>query len=129
MRANPIGHGIVIRKRRGAALIDVLVSLVLLAVGGTGLVTLLGQTAHTLRHLRDQERVIHAAAGELDRLVLWDRAAFVAHSGRTSLRGWTLVVQQTSRELFDVSIAETDTTAVLLRTLVYRPDSADASSP
>ena len=115
--------------RRGSALIEVLIALVVLATVGTGLVTFLGQTAHTLRHVRDEERLTRLASAQLDRLVLWDRAAFVGRLGRTSIGGWTVVVQQATPDLFEVTIAANDTDAVLLRTTAYRPDTIDVVTP
>ena len=115
--------------RSGSALIEVLIALVILAAAGTGLVTFLGQTAHTLRQLRDEERMIRLASAQLDRMVLWDRAAFVARLGRSAFDGWTVVVQQMTPELFDVAIAATDSGAVLLQTTAYRPDTIHVATP
>jgi hypothetical protein len=115
--------------RRGAALVEVLISLVLLATAGTALVSFLGQTAHTLRQLRDEERLVRRASAELETLVLWDRPTLIGRIGRSRAHDWTLVVRQSTPELFDVSIAESDTSVVLLRTTLYRPDSIDAARP
>jgi type II secretory pathway component PulJ len=115
--------------RRGSALIEVLIALVILATTGTGLVTFLGQTAHTLRHVRDEERLTRLASAQLDRLVLWDHAAFMARLGRSSFGGCTVVVQQVTPDLFDVTIAASDSGAVLLRTTAYRPDTIDVATP
>jgi type II secretory pathway component PulJ len=113
--------------RRGAALVEVLVSLVLLATAGTALISFLGQTSRTLRHLRDQERISLRASAQLEALVTWDRSTFLNRIGRTRIGDWTLFVGQTTTDLFDVAIAESDTSAVLLRTTVYRPDTIDAA--
>jgi Tfp pilus assembly protein PilV len=115
--------------RSGSALIEVLIALVILATAGTGLVTFLGQTAHTLRQLRDEERVIRLASAQLDRMVLWDRTAFVARLGRSAFDGWTVVVQQMTPELFDIAIAASDSGAVLLQTTAYRPDTIHVAAP
>lgn len=117
------------RSRRGSALIEVLIALILLAVAGTGLVTLLGQTAHTMQSTRETERTTRRASGELDRLALLDRAGLAASVGRHARRGWTLDITERTADLFDVRIAESDTSAPLLRTTLYRPrpDSASAT--
>ena len=114
---------------RGSALIEVLVALLLLAIAGTGLVTLLGQTAHAMRSTRETERTTRRASAELDRLTLLDRATLAASVGRQALRGWTLDITQRATDLFDVRIAESDTSAPLLHTTLYRPrlDSARAT--
>jgi hypothetical protein len=115
--------------RRGSALVEVLVAIVLLATAGTGLITLLGQTSHAMRATLESERLTRRASQELDRLVLLDRAALMSRSGRSRSRGWTIDVQPIRQGLFAVQITESETTAVLLRTTVYRPklDSADVA--
>jgi Tfp pilus assembly protein PilV len=117
------------RRRSGATLVEVLISLVLLAIAGVGLITFLGQSAHTLRQLRDDERRTRVASAQLDRLVLWGRSAFLERIGRSRTDGWTIDVRQIGPDLFDVTVAASDTSAVLLRTTVYRPDSSVAEFP
>ncbi|HEY9226640.1 MAG TPA: hypothetical protein VIP11_08345 [Gemmatimonadaceae bacterium] len=117
------------RVRRGAAFIEVLLALVLLAIGGTALITLLGQTAHSMESLRRSEIETRAAAAELSALSVLSRADLVGREGRRRVHGWTLDITRTSASLFDARIAASDTGMVLLRTTLYRPDTSDASSP
>jgi Tfp pilus assembly protein PilV len=112
--------------RRGAAMIEAVIAVVMLAVAGTGLITLLGQTRHSMRTLRESERATRDASVELDRLVLLDRTDLVAREGRSSSEGWSIRVTQIDAALFDVSIAPSDTSATLLNTTVYRPDTSNA---
>ena len=116
------------RTRRGSSFIEVLLALLLLAVGGTALVTLLGQTAHSMRSLHVTEAETRAAAAELIALSILSRSELVALVGRNRSHGWTLDVARISANLFDVSIAASDTGNVLLRTAFYRPDSSNAPS-
>ena len=117
------------RARPGSALLDVMLSLALLATAGVALVTLLGQTAHTLDAVRRTEGELRGASDELGRLATYDRATLLSLLGRTQTRGWTLTVAQRSADLFDVAIAATDSTPPLLTTTVFRPDTADARVP
>ncbi len=110
------------RSRHGSTLIDVLLALLLLAIAGTALVVLLGQTSHSMRDSLESERLARRASEQLARLSTETRADLDARLGRTNLRGWTLDVRVESRTLFDVSIAISDTSAPLLHTLFYRPD-------
>jgi Tfp pilus assembly protein PilV len=112
--------------RRGTAMIEAVIAIVMLAVAGTGLITLLGQTRHSMRTLRESERAIRAASAQLDRLVLLDRGDLVAREGRSSNDGWSIRIAQIDVALFDVSVAPSDTSAALLSTTVYRPDSSNA---
>jgi prepilin-type N-terminal cleavage/methylation domain-containing protein len=115
--------------RRGMALMEVLIALVVLALSGTALITLLGQTAHTVRTLHRSEQLVRLASAELERMVVWDRREFAAHVGRSTFRGWSLQIDERAAALFDVAIAESDTGIVLLRTTMYRPDSIRATEP
>jgi Tfp pilus assembly protein PilV len=59
--------------RRGSTFIEVLLSLVLLAISGTALVTLLGQTAHAIRSVRESEIQTGAAGLEVSALAQLER--------------------------------------------------------
>ena len=113
--------------RTGSALLDVVVSLVVLGLSGTGLIALLGQTAHSVRHVRDTEREVRRASDQLARLVVADRTQLLAMVGQTVSGGWIVTIVQRSPDLFDVVIA--DTTAPVLRTTLYRPDTTHGERP
>jgi Tfp pilus assembly protein PilV len=107
--------------RRGSALIEVLVAVVLLTTAGTALVTLLGQTSRSMRTTLESDRLTTRASEELDRFALLDRRALASLAGRSHARGWTVDVESPGQGLFAITIAESDTTGVLLRTTLYRP--------
>lgn len=117
------------QSRRGSALIEVLIALVLLATAGTGLIALLGQTAHAMRSTLETERTTRRAAAELDRLTLLDDAELSASLGRGTSRGWMIDISTSAVGVFDVRIAESDTSGTLLQTTLYRPrsDSSNAT--
>src|SRR5690242_1332131 len=117
------------RPRRGSSFIEVLVSLVLLAIAGTGLITLLGQTVHSLESLRATEVQTRAAGFELSALAVLDRAALAARVGRTRSHGWSMQINRPSPDLFEVTVAASDTGMVLLRTTLYRPDTSSNATP
>jgi Tfp pilus assembly protein PilV len=114
--------------RGGFALIEVLIAAVLVATSGIALLTLLGQTARSMRDAATTERLVDSASMQLERLVLLDRSALLAREGQSSTSdGWSLRVTQIAPGVFDASVARSDTSGVLLTTTVYRPDSANAS--
>src|SRR5581483_11716557 len=98
----------------GSTLVEVLVAGAILATAGTSLLAILGQTSHSLRNVVNTERTVHSAAEQLDRLVLLDGAALVAREGDSREAGWSLRIAQIAPGLFDVAIAPSDTSAVLL---------------
>lgn len=116
------------RRRRGSALLEVVVALVVLGLSGIAMITLLGQTAHSVRTVRNTERDVRQASDELGRFVAYDRPQLVAMVGRSASHGWSIEVVQAAPDLFDVTIADNDTSAVLLRTTIYRPDTANAAN-
>jgi Tfp pilus assembly protein PilV len=115
------------KPRTGSTLIEVLIAVVVLATAGTALVTMLGQTQRTMRDVSVTERTVMDASDQLARLLVLDRASLATRAGRFNTAGWTIEIVQVSSKLYDVSIAASDTAAPLLRTTLYRPDSADAA--
>ncbi len=111
--------------RRGAALVEVLIGLVILGTAGTALLTALGQTRHTMRNVRATERQLDSASAELDRLVLLDRDELRQRQGWTIRGSWSIRVTLSSTVLFDVAVARTPESRPLLETTLYRPDSAN----
>jgi Tfp pilus assembly protein PilV len=111
--------------RRGAALIEALIAVVVLATAGIGLITLLGQTAHSMRGTLETERLTRAASEQLDWVAALSRTELVERIGRTQQSGWTLEVIRAAPDLFDVHIARTTASSALLHTTLYRPDSTD----
>lgn len=112
--------------RRGSALLDVVVALVVLALGGTALIAVIGQTSHSIRSVRTTEREIRLASAELDRFVVYDRSSVLALLGTTTRGGWTISVAQVTNELFDVSVSG-QSHGAWLRTTIYRPDTSDVT--
>jgi Tfp pilus assembly protein PilV len=115
--------------RLGSALIEVLVAIVVLAIGGTALITLLGQTSHSMSTTLESQRLALAASDEMNHVVVAPRSELLARVGRRIDRGWTVDIETMSANLFAVSVAQSDTSAVLLHTTLYRPllDSSDAT--
>lgn len=115
--------------RNGSTFIEVLLSLVLLAISGTAFVTLLGQTAHAIEKVRESEIQTRAAALEVSTLAPLGRAALIARVGRTRLRNWSIDIDRVSPDLFDVRVSPSDTGLVLIQTTLYRPDSTNRATP
>jgi hypothetical protein len=111
--------------RRGAALIDVLLAIILLAVSGTALVTLVGQTAHSIESLHESEHRTRAAADRIDALSVLDRAALESRVGQRSEKGLIVDIARIRADLFDVRVLQPTNGAVLLRTTLYRPDTTN----
>lgn len=117
-----------LRLRRGSALLEVTLSLVLLATTGIGLIALIGQSAHSLDRVRRVELESRSASDELGRFVAYDRARLLASIGESVSRGWLVSIAQPAPDLFDVVVADTLTRVAILSTTLYRPDTNDDST-
>jgi hypothetical protein len=103
-----------------------LIAAVLVATGGIALITLLGQTAHSLRSVVTTERFTQRAAEQLDKLALLDQRALGERVGMSRIGDLTLRIEEIAPGLFDAAVAPSDTSAPLLTTTLYRPDSNNA---
>jgi hypothetical protein len=70
------------------------------------------------------ERDVRAASAELDALTTLDRQTLIGRLGTSTQHGISVRVERIGADLFDVGIAAADSTAPLLRTVLYRPDTA-----
>jgi hypothetical protein len=106
------------------AILDVVVALTILGLSGVGLITLLGQTEHSVRQIRDTERAVRRASDEMGRFVVYDRTQLIAMVGHSAIDSWVVEISQPAADLFDVAIAPSDTEPVILRTTLYRRDTS-----
>lgn len=121
-RADP-GHR-ASRARRGAALIETLIALVVLAFAGAGMISLLAQTLARVHDLHARERDTAAAARALEATASLSRAELRARTGVTREPAIWLEIEQTTPSLFDVVARDTLGRAELLHTTIFRPDTA-----
>jgi Tfp pilus assembly protein PilV len=112
--------------RRGVALIETLLSVVLLGTIGTSLLMLLGQTRASIHSTQATEQTIDSASDALDRMVVEDHETLVRRVGWTTSGDFALHVEQISSSLFEVEIARRPGDPPLLSTTFYRIDSTDA---
>ncbi len=110
-------------ERRGFALIEVLVSIVVLATASAGLVGLLIQCGDSLRRARRAEQEVTSAAEALTRVSLWTRDRLESNAGSVRIGAVTLRITVASMGLFDI-VAFRDDGVPVLSTTLYR--AADA---
>lgn len=117
-------------QRAGSALIEVVLALVVLAISGTALITLVGQTTYSIASLQRSERETRDASVQLAALATLDRSQLIERAGHSERRGqWSVQVTRVTADLFDVAVSALDTSSVLLRTTLYRKDSTHAARP
>jgi Tfp pilus assembly protein PilV len=111
--------------RSGATIIEVLIALVVLAIAGVGLITLLAQTLTSVHQVGGRQDEVRVAATLMDRAATWSRADLELHIGSTRTGRFVLTVGGLPGALYAVDVSDT-TGAMLLHTTFYRPDSSVA---
>jgi hypothetical protein len=115
------------RPRAGAVLLEAMIAITLIAIAGVGMVTHLGQTIETIRHVHERDRAARSASRELDRLSLLRNGQLAARIGRSRIACCDLVVEPITPVLYRVALADTTTGAFLLETAVYAADTTSNS--
>ena len=116
-----------IRRRNGVALLEVLVSIVILAGAGSAWVAMDHQITEAARQLRERERQMRAAETVLERTTLWNRHQLLAHLGKGSMRGFVLEIEPLGPHLWSISLSDS-TSQVILSTVVYANDASASTS-
>jgi len=114
--------------RRGVILLDIILGTTLLVIAGVAFATLLWQNVSTVDQLRRREREIAGASEHLERMAaLWSAPDFAAHRGTFSTDAYVASIDELAPSLYRVSIADSASGVVLLRTTIYAADPNDAS--
>ena len=105
----------------GAVLLEVLVALTILSVGGTAAVLATAESARAVAHARERDRELRAAGAFMEVVALWPREDLDRRLGDRRQGPWVLRVDRPDRRLYVVELRDSAGTA-LLRTSLFRPD-------
>ncbi|MGH7718682.1 MAG: PulJ/GspJ family protein [Gemmatimonadaceae bacterium] len=114
-----------IRSERGAALLEVIVALTILAVAGVSAVAMASGAARTVHRAREADAEMRRASAFFDVVALWTRADLDRHLGERPQGAWTMRVDRIDPELYAVSLSDTATKRLLLATELFRPEVRD----
>jgi len=115
------------RGRRGVALLEVLVALVILTTAGVSLVGLVGAGLRWEYDARERERVLADEERLLAALTLLKRNEFDRRIGRHVVGTFVVDVQRPEPTLYRIAIAQTVSAQVEdLVTVVYRSELSNA---
>ena len=114
--------------RHGAILFEVMIGLLLLAIAGTGWLTMMRQTVHAVQDIRLRERDYAAASDDLEHVRLWTAPQFAAHEGTMRVGSFVMQIEELTPTLFSATMKDT-LGATLLTTSVYALASGDSSAP
>jgi type II secretory pathway pseudopilin PulG len=108
---------------RGAALLEAIVALAILATAGTSLVTALAAALRSETDVARAEQAVQAADRVLTAMTLLTRNDLDQRIGSHAVGEFVVLVQRPRPTLYRISVAETRAAEVeMLVTLVYRPE-------
>ncbi|HEX7980445.1 MAG TPA: type II secretion system protein [Gemmatimonadaceae bacterium] len=113
--------------RRGMLMLEVMLGIAILGIAGVALVTLLTETLATASRGRAAEREVLGAAQLLDRATLWSNGELAMRLGRARVGAWDLEIAAPRARLYTLTVLDTLTRVVVLRTTVYRPAPANGN--
>lgn len=112
----------------GAVLLEVLVALTILSVGGTAAVLSTAEAARAVAHARERDQELRAADAFMNAVALWPREDLDRRLGERPQGAWRLRVDRPDRRLYVVSLRDS-AGAELLHTSLFRPDSSVHALP
>ncbi len=107
--------------RRGTALLESLIALLVVGLAGTSLLALASACLDRTRRADDADRVSAAASALLDAASLWSRDELEQRLGQRRQGPFMLDVQERTPRLFEVVISYSAGAHVLLTTRLHRP--------
>ncbi|HEU0012458.1 MAG TPA: hypothetical protein VFQ45_02180 [Longimicrobium sp.] len=107
-------------------LLEAMVAIAILATAGTAAVTLASEGAESVRRAREADREMREANAFLHAVSLWTRDDLDRRLGSRAQGPWRLEVQRPARTLYEVTLTDSAGRRTLLRTALFRPDSARA---
>lgn len=110
------------RPRAGAVLLEVIVALTILTVAGTTAVVAMGESARAAARIRETEREPRKASVFLEAVALWPREDLDRRLGDRAQGSWRLRIGRPAPTVYEIGLADSTGTRVLLETALYRPE-------
>lgn len=109
------------RSRSGATLLEVIVALAILAIGGLAIMTHIGNSLATVERTSERERAMRDASRFMESVSLWPTEDLNARLGVRTQGSWRLHITRVSPSLYDVQLLDSTGTHILLSTSLWRP--------
>ena len=116
-------------RRRGAALLEVIAALTILAAAGAAAIANATDAARTVRRARESEDVIRRASALFDAVALWPREDLDRHLGARVQGDWRMHIDRPTPMLYVIILADRRAGRELLRTVLYRPEPIQQEVP
>jgi type II secretory pathway pseudopilin PulG len=110
------------RPRRGAALLEALVALVILASAGAAVTALAVESGRAVQRAHAAEAELRRADAFFTVVALWPREDLDRHLGDREQGPWRLRVERLRPTIYTISLADSVGARPLLRTALYRPE-------
>ncbi len=113
------------RPRVGAALLEALVAITILATAGIAMVALADESLRAIDRARSGEIALRHANAFLEAVALWPREDLDRHLGRRPEGPWLLAVERAFPTLYIVTLTDSSDRIgahPLLATALYRPE-------
>jgi len=111
-----------LEQRKGVALLEALVALVILTTAGATAVTMAAEAARDIQRARRAEVAMRAANAFFDAVSLWSRDDLDRHLGNRPQGAWLMRVDRPAPTLYVATLTDTATHVELLRTSLFRPE-------
>ena len=105
---------------RGAALLEALVALALLGTVGSAAAWSATESVRAVQRMHAREAEQRAAARVFTAVSLWPRDDLDRHLGTSEQGRWRLRVDRPQRTVYEVTVSDTTSGAILLQTALYR---------
>ncbi|HEX8361679.1 MAG TPA: hypothetical protein VF613_16300 [Longimicrobium sp.] len=109
----------------GAALLEVIVAVAILATAGTAAVAMTSESARAVERARDADRRVREASAFMDAVALWTRGDLDRRLGERPQGPWLLRIDRPANELYTAALVDSGGRE-LLRTDLFRPDTSRA---
>ena len=110
--------------RRGVALLEALVAMTILATAGVAVIAIAADGSRMLVHARATESEVRQASALFDAVALWPRLDLDRHLGNRVQRNWRMWIERPTPTIYTVVLMDSTGHREILRTALYRPDSA-----
>lgn len=107
-------------RRHGAALLEALVALTILAMAGASIVELATESSRALARARATEAELRRANALFNAVALWPREDLDRHLGDRAQGPWRMLVQRPMPTLYTVQLLDSARRREILRTTLYR---------
>lgn len=119
-----------VRHRAGAALLEAIVALALLATSGVAVAALGAGSSDAARRAREADARVRRASAFLEAVALWPREDLDRRLGDRTQGPWRLRIERPRPTLYLVTLADSaPPRATVLTTALYRPETTTDVAP